>query len=304
MVKDGSLMADVDKEVETDVSAGEDEINLLDYFRVIFNYRRMIVGVCVVSVVMAVAISLLLPKMYCATASIVPPMDIMQKERGLTGGLGGGSSLLQEAMGVTSIADMYAGILKSRVVADAIIDRFNLTSVYEKERYKSDVRKKLKKSTSIKVSKNGIVSVSVEDRDPNRAAAMANAYVGELDRQNKKLSAGQATSKKVFLGTRLKEIEQELSKIENLLSREAKIKEMLYELLTREYEMAKIEEARNMPTIQILDRAVVPEKKCKPKRVQMVVLSAITALFLAVFIAFVREYCARVKGRCAERCGG
>jgi len=170
-----------------------------------------------------------------------------------------------------------------------------LMKVYKEKKYKTNVRKKLRKNTFIKVSDEGIVSITVEDRDPNRAAAMANAYVEELDRQNKRLSAGQATSKRLFLSNRLKEIEEELSKIENLLSREAKIKEMLYELLTREYEIAKIEEAKNMSTIQILDRAVVPERKCKPNRRQMVMLSAITALFLAVFAAFAREYFAKAR---------
>jgi len=292
-------MADADKEAEVNANLDDDEINLIDYFRVIFKYRVMIIVLCVLSVATAVVMSLFLPKVYSATASIVPPMDVMQRERGFTGGLGGGNALLQKAMGVTSIADMYAGILESRVVADAIINRFDLMKVYGETMFRSNVRNKLKKSTSIKVSKSGIVNVGVEDRDPNRAAAMANAYVGELDRQNKRLSAGQATSKRIFLGNRLKEIQQELSKIENLLSREANIKEMLYELLTREYEIAKIEEAKNMPTIQILDKAVVPEIKCKPNRRRMVMLSAITALFIAVFIAFIREYCAKAKGQCS-----
>jgi tyrosine-protein kinase Etk/Wzc len=80
-----------------------------------------------------------------------------------------------------------------------------------------------------------------------------------------------------------------------LLSRDAKIKEMLYELLTREYEVAKIEEAKSMPTIQVLDSAVVPEKKCRPKRAQIVMLASVTALFVSVFAAFVREHFARIS---------
>jgi uncharacterized protein involved in exopolysaccharide biosynthesis len=292
-------MADVDKEVVADVSTGEDEISLVDYFGVIFRYRGMILAICIFSVIAAVIISLVLPKMYCATTSIVPPIDVLQKERGLTiglgGGLGGGNTLLQKAMGITSIADMYAGILSSRVVADAIVDRYDLMNVYGETRYKSNARIKLRRRTSIKVSKNGVVSVAVEDRDPAMAAKIANAYVGELDHQNKRLSGGQATSKRLFLGNRLGQIEEELSGINDLLSREAKIKEMLYELLTREYEIAKIEEAKSMPTIQILDKAVVPEKKCKPKRVLIVAISAITGLFLAICIAFAREYSAQAR---------
>ena len=298
-------MANEEKESQKEPTVreepGEEEINLLDYIRVIFKYRRMIMLICGVAVVITAITSLLSPKMYSATASILPPIDIVQRESELAGALGGGArSLLSKAIGVTSIADMYAGILQSRVVVDTIIDRFDLMKVYEEKKYKSNVRKKLKKNTAIDVSGEGIVNITVEDRDPNRAAAMANAYVEELDRQNKRLSAGQATSKRIFLGNRLKEIEEKLSKIDNILSREAKIQEMLFELLTREYELAKIEEAKSMPTIQILDEAVVPERKSKPKRRQMVMLSAIVALFVSIFAAFAREYFSKVNAPAKE----
>ncbi|MGA2467031.1 MAG: GNVR domain-containing protein, partial [Thermodesulfobacteriota bacterium] len=103
-------------------------------------------------------------------------------------------------------------------------------------------------------------------------------------------------SKKVFLENRLREIEKDLSGIDNLLSRDAKIKEMLFELLTKEYEIAKIEEAKSMPTIQVLDKAVVPEKKYKPKRTQMVVLAGVISLFVSVLAAFVREHLTPLDG--------
>ncbi|MHC4074941.1 MAG: Wzz/FepE/Etk N-terminal domain-containing protein [Planctomycetota bacterium] len=285
--------------VNQDVTVEMDEINLIDYLRVIFKYRKMILWICVIVVVATAIYSLLLPKIYSATASIVPPID----------GLGGSSGLRASAMamaedsmlgemigirGPANVSEMYASILESRVVADVIIDRFNLMDVY-KEKYKSQTREVLKNKTVIDISDAGIVSITVEDKAPARAAAMANAYVTELDRRIKGLSAGQATSKRIFLANRLKEIEGKLAEVENILSREAKTQEMLFELLTREYEIAKIEEAKSMPTIQILDWAVMPEKKCKPKRTQMVMLSGVTALLIAIFTAFVREYFLKVN---------
>jgi len=281
-------------------TAENDEINLIDYLHVIYKYRRMIVWICGIVVVTTAIISLLVPKVYSADVSIVPPLDLIQKQSTMLGKLGAGSALLNKAIGISNIADLYASILESRAVVDSIVNRFDLMKVYKEKKYKSNVRKKLKSNTSITVSDEGIVTVTVEDLDPSRAAAMANAYMEELDRQNKRLSAGTATSKRFFLKNRLKEIEQELSKIENLLSREAKIKEMLYELLTREYEIAKIEEAKSMPTIQILDRAIASEKRCKPKRMRMIILSATIALFAAVFAAFAREYFAKVNAPANE----
>lgn len=271
----------------------EDEINLADYLRVISKHRRMIFWICTITVITTAIVSMLLPKMYAATVSIVPPMDILQKESALLGAVK--SPMLRQAINVSSIADMYVGILRSRSVTDALIERFDLGRVYKVKNSVSVVSQILRSRTFIKVGNEGIVNITVEDRDPCRAAALANAYIEELDRQNKRLFVGQAASKKVFLENRLKEIEQELSRIDNLLSRDAKIKEMLFELLTREYEIAKIEEAKSMPTIQVLDKAVVPEKKCRPKRTRMVLLGGVMSLFVAVLAAFVREHFARMS---------
>jgi uncharacterized protein involved in exopolysaccharide biosynthesis len=274
----------------------DDTINLADYLRVISKHRRMIFWICSITVITTVIVSLVLPKSFAATTSVVPPIDVLQRGAGMAGGLGAVKSpLLEKMMDVTSIADMYVGILQSRSVADAIIERFELAKVYKIPKGFSAVRQILQKRTSIKVTDEGIVQITVEDRDPCRAAALANAYVEELDHQNKRLFVGQAASKKIFLGNRLKEIEQELSGIDNLLSRDAKIKEMLFELLTREYEIAKIEEAKSMPTIQVLDSAVVPERKSKPKRSQMVLLAGITSLFVSVFAVFIHEYFAQMS---------
>jgi uncharacterized protein involved in exopolysaccharide biosynthesis len=274
---------------------GED-INIADYLRVISKRRRMIFWICAVTVIITAVISMLLPKMYAATVSVVPPIDILQKESSIAGGLGAvKSSVLRRVMDATSISDMYVGILQSRSVADTLIERFDLGKVYKVKHGFSVVRRILCERTSVKVGDEGIVTITVEDGDPCRAANLANVYVEELDRRNKQLFVGQATNKKVFLENRLREIKQELSQIDSMLSRDAKIKEVLFELLAREYEIAKIEEAKSMPTIQVLDRAVVPEKKCKPKRGQMVVLAGITGLFVSVLAAFVREHITRTS---------
>jgi uncharacterized protein involved in exopolysaccharide biosynthesis len=269
---------------------GEDEINLADYLRVISKHRRMIFWICTITVITTAIVSMLLPKMYAATVSVVPPIDILQKESSMAGGLGAAkSSMLRQVMDVGSISDMYVGILRSRSVAGAIIERFDLDKVYKVKHGFFAVRQILKSRMSIKVGDEGIVTITVEDRDPCRAANLANAYVEELDRRNKQLFVGQATNKKIFLENRLRGIKQELSQIDSMLSRDAKIKEMLFELLTREYEIAKIEEAKSMPTIQVLDRAEPPERKCKPRRIQMVLLAGVTSLFVGVIVVLGRE---------------
>ena len=278
-------------------SSEDDEIYLADYFRVLIKYRWMIFLICTVAVVGAVIVSLLLPPIYSATVSVVPPIEMLQKESGLASSLGiGKSSLISSAIGGGGgIAGLYVGILESRAVADAIIDRHDLMNASKETKYRSDVREALRGNTVIKASDESIVRITVKDSDPNRAAAIANSYVEELDRRNKRLYASQATSKRIFLANRLKEIEERLSRIEDIPAREARTQEMLFELLTREYEITKIEEAKSMPTVQVLDKAIVPEKKSAPRRRRIVMLSGITALLAAVFAVFAREYFAKAN---------
>jgi len=72
--------------------------------------------------------------------------------------------------------------------------------------------------------------------------------------------------------------------------RDVKFNETLYENLIKMYELAKMDEARDAAVIQVVDKAVVPEKKAKPKRVLIIVLAAFVGFFLAVFAAFILEF--------------
>lgn len=276
----------------------DDEIDLLDYLRVIWRHRWMICLLCPLAMGLTVVISFNKPRQYESAVTIVPPLDILQQES--AGGLGSlNNPLLRRMMDTAagSIAKMYVEILESREVADTIIDRFHLMEVHEKVRYRTEVRQRLRANTSIKTTDGGAVRITVVDRDPNRSTAIANAYVEELDKRNKKLSVSQATSKRVFLENRLKEVESKLSKIDNTLSREVETQERLYQILVEQYEMAKIEEARNMPTIQVLDPAVVPELPAGRGTIKKGVLVGVAAFMLGIFLAFTVEYIARVRHR-------
>ena len=280
-------------------NAVNNEIDLLDYLGVIWRYGWMILLLCVVVMALTVVTSLRKPRCYQSGVVIVPPLDILQQQSG-GGGLGMlANPLLRQVMNTTatSIAGMYVEILQSREVADSIVDRFRLMETYENTQYRSSARKQLKANTTISTTLGGAVKITVTDRDPNRSAAIANAYVEELDRRNKKLSTGQATGKRVFLENGLKEVEGKLSKIDNILSREAKTQEMLYELLVQQYELAKIEEARSMPTIQVLDPAVVPELPIGRGTVKKGMTAGVIAVILGVFLAFAAECIIQIRRR-------
>ncbi len=387
----------------------EDEINLIDYFMVLLKHKRMIFFIVALAIILSVVVSLLLPKMYTATARVLPPKEpdsglstLLTQSGGPLGSLAG--SFMQ---GKTT-SDLYVGMLKSRTVADVLIKEFNLKELYKKK-YLEDVYKHLAKRINIRVSrKDQIISVSVEDKDPKRAADMANTYLEALDRINRTVNITEGQRKRIFLETRLKEAKNDLSRAEielkefqekyklvsieeqakvaiegaakikgeiivaqtelevlkqfgtgrqneaimlqskivalqnqlakiesgnpemNVLKehgmvegesnfyipfnelpalgmqlgrliREAKIQEKVFELVTSQYEMAQIEEAKDVNTIQILDRAVPPDKKSSPKRSLIVILSTVVALFLSIFLAFFVEYLQRLKIEDKER---
>ena len=70
---------------------------------------------------------------------------------------------------------------------------------------------------------------------------------------------------------------------------------MLFELLNRECEIAKIEEAKSMPTIQVLDKAIAPEKGMGRGTATKGILAGIATMMLGIFFAFGREYVAGIR---------
>lgn len=268
------------------------ELDVFDLVHVVGRYCWLILMLCILAAGIVGTLSYLSLPTFVARVSVVPPV---QSDRG--GGLGldllggAGNSLLRRVMDTTSVADMYVEILQSQVVCDAIVDRFDLSRVYDSGALRDKARRRLQMNTTIKTSKGGILCVTVEDADPNRAAAIANAYIEELDKQNKRLSLGQVSSRRAFLGSRLQEVEQKLSRIDSLPSREAQLQETFYELLMRELELAKIEEAKSMPTIQVLDPAVPPEIRKPRGTIKKAAIAGIVAFVCALFLVFIREYC-------------
>jgi uncharacterized protein involved in exopolysaccharide biosynthesis len=77
--------------------------------------------------------------------------------------------------------------------------------------------------------------------------------------------------------------------------RDVKYYEFLYELLAKQYELAKIDEAKDATIIQVMDKAIEPDRKSKPKRAQYVLIWTLSAGFIALLWAFVREAAEKAK---------
>lgn len=369
----------------TQSTASDDEINLLDLLIVLARYKKLILGLPFVVAVIAIGYSLSLHNIYTASTKILPPQQSQSVTASMLAQLGGIVGLAGGTAGIRGPNDLYIGMLKSRTVADNLIQRFGLMELWEIDaKHRSDAYKQLDGITNIASGKEGIITIEVDDKDPKRAAEIANAYVDELlkltqvlavteasrrrlffERQlaqtkdnltkseisaRRALAQGglvkvddqgramveatarlraQITAKEVQIGAmrtfaadrnpdlllarqELESMKHELAKIEeasgvepmkdgrgskgidNLgLLRDVKYQEVLFELLAKQYELAKIEEAKDSAVVQVMDKAIAPDRKSKPKRGVIVMLSTLAAGFIAVLWAFVREAFAR-----------
>ena len=198
----------------------DEEVNLLDYWRVVRKHLRLIVVLYVIAVLATMGYSLWLPKIYESTATILAP-----DERGIRG-LGLASALATSGVAqavpglsipsLTPQRDMFVSLLKSRTMAQDVVQRFDLQTRYEAQ-FQSDAIRRLSGMNTVTLSKDGIISVKVEDTDPQLAADMANFYVDSLDRMVTRLEMTEASKQRAFIGERLAQTERELRQAEEAL---------------------------------------------------------------------------------------
>ena len=285
----------------------DDEINLLDLLIVLAKHKAMILIATLGAALLAVGVTLLMPNVYTGTARILPPQQGQSSASALLGQLGGLAGLAGGAMGIKNPADIYLAMFKSRTLMEKIANRFGLRQLYE-EKTLTDTLKALDNNTTFTAGKDGVITVEVSDHDPKRAADMANAFVEELAKMMQNFALTDASQKRAFFEQQMKQAKNTLTDAEIHLDktpntslqymdaiRSVKYQEAVWEILAKQFEMAKLDEAKDFPLIQVLDHATPPEKKSKPKRSVIVLLATLVAFFLAVLLAFVRESVSRAK---------
>ena len=364
----------------------EDEINLLDYLIILLKRKKLIISITLGAAIITAIISLIMTPIYRAETRILPPQTGSSSIAvGMLSQMTGVSDITA-SLGMKTPGDLYVGMLKSRTVADRIIERFNLMKLYDSE-YREDAREHLIEDVlQAETDKNsGIITIGVEDKDPKRAADMANTFIEELKNLTKGLAVTEASQRRLFFEEQLKDIKMALVKSEEEMQgfqektgalqvdaqtkaviegiamlraqiaakevqlkvmrtyataqnpdfqraedelnglkaelgkleakggsghdtiiptgrmpevgteyvrklRDMKFNETLYELLAKQFEAAKLDEAKEAAVIQVIDKAIPPEKRAKPKRTLMVLIATFTGFFLSIFVAFFAEY--------------
>jgi capsular polysaccharide biosynthesis protein len=357
--------------------------------------RRFLMRLAIYGLVFSTVIAFLLPRWYTSSTRLMPPdygttssmaLALPDLSGGSGAGAGAGSSitgLANRLLGMNTSGDLYVGVLRSRSVEDGIVQKFDLMKVY-RARYLFAARRTLAGLTVIKSDADtGIITLSVTDKEPRRAAAIAKEYVVQLNNVLARVNTSSAHRERIFLQHRLEtvksqmdaaakefsqfssknaaidipaqakamvsaaadlqgqliaaqaqlrglqqiytdnnvrvqalkaqvaELQDQINKFggKNInpatgstlsknelypsvrqlpllgvkyldLFRQSKIDESVFEFLTKEYEIAKLEEARDLPSAQVLDPAAVPEKKSSPHRLYIMIGGMVLALLL------------------------
>jgi uncharacterized protein involved in exopolysaccharide biosynthesis len=355
--------------------------------KLLWQRRRFLSRTAAAGLLLGTLFAFLLPKRFQSTVQLMPPDSQSNSGMALLAGLASRTgnnlgAIAGDLVGMKSSGALFIGVLRSRSVEDRLIDRFELRRVYG-ARLEEAARITLSENTSISEDrKSGIITLAVTDRDPARAATLAQAYVEELDRLVAQLSTSSARREREFLEDRLKTVQADLetaekefgqfasnntaidikeqgkamvdaaatlegqliaakSELEGLkqiytdnnvrvratrarvtelqnqlekiggkgertpssangesgnsfypsirklpllgvtyadLYRRTKVEEAVYEALTQQYELAKVQEVRETPSVKVLDPPIIPEKKSFPPRLEI--------MFLCTFLAF------------------
>lgn len=363
------------------------ELSLFELASVLFHHKAAIGKTALLAALAATALAFILPVKYTAEAVIVTPQQSQPSMSTLAQLSGGGNAALSglsllSGFGLRNASDLYVGILRSRTIADSLIDRFHLKQVYDD---KNDywARKHLARNTTIRAGKDTLIHIQVDDRSPDRAAKLANAYVEELSKHNDNTALIDAKTRRVFFeqqlavqkeqlagaeialkntqqstglvipagqaeamirsaaqlqaeiltrqalleglktyvtedNPRYQMVKREIGTLQSELAklrqgnhvagqpevpveqlpeaalkylrkyRDVKYHEALFEALARQYEAARLDEANAGSPLQIIDKAVTPERKSWPPRILIILAGTIFAAMGASFWALIR----------------
>jgi len=193
----------------------KDQTHFLDYLIIFYKRKKLIIYMTFGAAVVSAIIVLLLSDVFMSEARIMPPSQGNAAAAQLLNQFTGGLSLSSILGGGTS--DLYAGMLQSRSVLDGVISKFDLMKLYEEDNL-IDTREELKDNIKVDTDpKSGIVTVSVYDKDPKRAANMANAFIDELKKLSSGLAISDAAQRRLYYEEQLKATKLNLEKAEEAL---------------------------------------------------------------------------------------
>jgi uncharacterized protein involved in exopolysaccharide biosynthesis len=197
-------------------------MSVLDLLILLAERKRVVLWVTVACAALSVVISLLLPTKYTANASILPPQQNSSMASILSSQLAGLGNIAALAGGGASLKnpnDMYVAMLRSRTVEDGMVQQFGLMQEYH-SKLLSQARKAFEGVSRVDGNgKDGLIHISVTDRDPKRAADMANGYVAQFHDLTEHLAITEAAQRRLFFERQLEQAKDNLADAEEALKR-------------------------------------------------------------------------------------
>jgi capsule polysaccharide export protein KpsE/RkpR len=185
--------------------------------------RRLLLRFAFIGFFAGALLAFVIPVRFESTARLMPPDSnqsggLAMAAAALSAGAGGLGGIGSEMLGIKSTSDIFVGILSSRTVQDKLIQQFDLKKLYGVGRME-DARRDLAAHTGIAVDrKSQIITITVTDHDPKRAAAMGQAYIEELNHLVAELSTSSARRERIFLEERLQAVSKDLESAEKEFS--------------------------------------------------------------------------------------
>ncbi len=357
----------------------DDEISLLDLLQTVVDNLRLLVLGPLAAGLLALVVAFLIPPTFTAKTQFLPPQQQQSAAASMLASLGSLGGLAGAAAGIKNPADQYVAYMKSHALKDALIDRFQLMARYD-VKLRTDARLALDGVTRVASGKDGLMSVEFDDKDPQFAANVANAYVEELRLLLGRLAVTEAQQRRLFFEKQLLQAKDNLAQAEAALKatgvsdsvlksnpvsaiagvaaikaqvtaqevkigamrgylaetapdfkqalnelatlkaqlakqdagdaatgkagegdyitryRDFKYHETLFELFAKQYELARVDEAREGAVIQVLDVAQPPERKAKPKKALIAVIATLAVGFALLLFVFVRQALRHARG--------
>ena len=374
----------------------EDAISLIDLLLVFARHKLKIIVVPFLVGCVVAAYSLMVPEIYTATTTLIPSDRKQSAAMGMLSQLGPLAGMAGGLAGGGADTEVLITMVESRRVQDQIIAKHDLRKGNDGEELSMEkTRFKVSNATAVSLGrKDGVITISVEDEDPEKAANMANDYVKELERLSRELALTEASQRRAFLEKQLFDASNKLQMAEEAMKksqetsgliqleeqgravieaiatlqaqiaakevelgalklfateenpdmkralvtitgmraqlarlersnpedkqgrssiittskvpeagleyarrlRDLKYAETINQLITQQYQMAKVEESQNAPILQVLDEAIAPEQRTSPKRSQMVLMAMVASGFAMCLVAFLLEAKSQAEG--------
>jgi capsule polysaccharide export protein KpsE/RkpR len=194
----------------------------LAHLQLLWEKRRLLYRAAAWALAISTVIAFLIPNRYESSVSVMPP-DSMNGSGTMLAALASKASPELAAMaggllGTKGSGALFVDLFRSRSVQDRVGDRLNLQKVY-RARYKQDARKTLNDHTSVSEDrKSGVISLTVTDKNPERAHDIAQAYVDELNRLVSQVSTSSARRERIFIERRLTTVKSDLEDAEKQFS--------------------------------------------------------------------------------------